>query len=76
MVGKCGLRESLMTKAIPPPFVPDPPADLGKERSAILATSPAGRIQVSVSSMMSKLLSSMKVDISDLFLADKECVFG
>ena len=49
----------------PPPFAPDPPAERGKERteypggarSAILASSPAGRSQVSVSSMMSMLLS-------------------
>ena len=58
------LKESLMTKAMPPPFAPDPPAERGKERteypgearSAILASSPAGRSQVSVSSMMSMSL--------------------
>ena len=63
-----------MTKAMPPPFAPDPPAERGKQRteypggasSAILASSPAGRSQVSVSSMMSMLLSWMKVDMSDL----------
>ena len=54
-----------MTKKMPPSFAPDPPAERGKERteypggarSAILASSPAGRSQVSVSSMMSMLLS-------------------
>ena len=33
MVATCGLRESLMTKAMPPPFAPDPPAERGKERT-------------------------------------------
>ena len=50
MVATCDLKESLMTKAMPPPFVPDPTAERGKERteypggarSAILASSPAG----------------------------------
>ena len=27
MVATCGLRESLMTKAMPPPFAPEPPAE-------------------------------------------------
>ena len=61
---------------MPPPFATDPPAERGKERteypgrarSAMLASSPAGRSQVSVSSMMSMLLSWMKVDMSDLLL--------
>ena len=65
VVAICDLRESLMTKARPPPFAPDPPAEWGKERteyrgrarSTILASSPAGRSQVSVSSMMLMLLS-------------------
>ena len=56
----------------PPP--PPPHPKRGKERteypggarSAILASSPAGRSQVSVSSVMSMLLSSIKVDMSDL----------
>ena len=51
MVATCGVREYLMTKAMPPAFAPDPPAERGKERteypggarSAILASSPAGR---------------------------------
>ena len=49
-----------MTKAMPPPFAPDPPAEWGKERteypggarSVILASSPAGQSQVSISNMM------------------------
>ena len=65
-----------MMKAMPLPFVPDPPAKQGKERtefpggarSTILALSPAGCSQVSVSSMMLMLMSSMKVDMSDLLL--------
>ena len=72
VVATCGLRESLMTKAMPLPFALDPPAERGKKRteysgrarSAISALSPAGRSQVSVSSMMSML----KVDMSDLLL--------
>ena len=76
VVATCGLRESLVTKAMPPPFALDPPAERGKERtehpggarSAILASSPAGRSQVSISSMMSMLFSWMKVDMSDLLL--------
>ena len=76
VVATCGLRESLVTKAMPPPLAPDPPAERGKERteypggarSAILASSPSGRSHVSVSSMMSMLLSWMKVDMSDLLL--------
>ena len=58
VVSTCGLKES-------PPFAPDPPAERGKERteypggarSVILASSPAGCSQVSISSMMSTLLS-------------------
>ena len=57
----------------PSPFAPDP-FEQGKERteypggarSSILASSPAGCSQVSVSSMLSRLLFWMKVDISDL----------
>ena len=33
MVAICGLRESLMTKAMPAPFATDPPAKRGKERT-------------------------------------------
>ena len=52
----CCFRESLKTKAIPPPLTLGPPEERGKERteypgearSAILASSPAGRSQVSV----------------------------
>ena len=59
-----------------PAFSPGPPAERGKEkseyqagaRSAILASSPAGCSQVSVSSMMSMLMSRMKVDTSDYLL--------
>ena len=40
----------------------------GGARSAILASSAAGRSQVSVSSMMSMLLSRMNVEMSDLLL--------
>ena len=40
----------------------------GGARSAILASSPAGRSQVSVSSTMSMLFSWMKVEMSELFL--------
>ena len=77
----CCFRESLKTKAIPPPLTLGPPEERGKERteylvsgvsggarSAILASSPAGRSQVSVSSMMSLLLSRMNVEMSDLLL--------
>ena len=64
------------TKAIPPPLTLGPPEERGKEkteysggaRSAILASSAAGRSQVSVSSMMSMLLSRMNVEVSDLLL--------
>ena len=53
MVATCAFRESLMTKAMPSPFAPDPLAERGKEkteypggaRSAILVSSPAGRIR-------------------------------
>ena len=53
-----------------------PPEERGKERteypggarSAILASSPAGRCQVSVISMMSMLLPRMNVEMSDLLL--------
>ena len=29
MVATCGLRESLIVKAMPPPFAPDPPCRAG-----------------------------------------------
>ena len=72
----CCFRESLKTKAIPSPLTLGRPEERGKEgteypggaRSAILASSPAGRSQVSVSSMMSMLLSRMNVEMSDLLL--------
>ena len=72
----CCFRESLKTKAIPPPLTLGPPEERGKERteypggarSAILASSPAGCSQVSVSSMMSMLLLRMNVEMSDLLL--------
>ena len=73
---KHAASESLKTKAIPPPLTLGPPEERGKERteypggarSAILASSAAGRSQVSVSSMMSMLLSRMNVEMSDLLL--------
>ena len=72
----CCFRESLKTKAIPPPLTLGPPEERGKERTdypggarpVILASSPAGRSQVSVSSTMSMLLSRMSVEMSDLLL--------
>ena len=72
----CCFRESLKTKAMPPPLTLGPPGERGKERteypggarSAILASSPSGCSQVSVSSMMSMLLSRMNVEMSDLLL--------
>ena len=70
------LQRVQKTKAIPPPLTLGPPEERGKERaeypgrarSAILASSPSGCSQVSVSSMMSMLLSRMNVEMSDLLL--------
>ena len=42
MVATCGLRESLMTKAMPPPFAPDPPAERGKEKDRVSSRSQVG----------------------------------
>ena len=61
-----------------PAFCAGPPSEREKERteypggarSSILASSPAGRSQVSVSSMVS-MLSWMKVDMSDLLRDDR-----
>ena len=81
-----------MTKAIPPPFAPDPPAELGKDRteyssgarSAILASSPAGpglRQQHDVDVVVLNEggyvgPSHGSADGSCIQEADKECVFG
>ena len=59
-----------------PPLTLGPPEERRKERteypggarSAILTSSPAGRSQVSVSSMMSMLLLKMNVEMSGLLL--------
>ena len=69
-------REFPKTKGMPPPLTLGPPTERGKERTeypggarfAILASSPAGRSKVSVSSMMSMLLSRINVEMSDLLL--------
>ena len=69
-------NESLTMKARPPPLQLAAPGERGKEwteypggaRSAHLASSPAGRSQVSVRNRMSTSLSVMKLQISVLFL--------
>ena len=90
----CCFGDSLKTKAMPLPFALGQPEERRKERaeypggtrSAILASSPAGRSHVPISSAMSMLLPRMNVEMSYLFLdvptdlapkeADQECVFS